>query len=201
MKDDQYTKKHMSDSPNQPADAVVDIRSISETEFQKYFEQVYVEHIDILVKFAFFRLSDKEKAIDVVQDVFVNYFGHLKKVREKTDDHTQGINHKAFLFRSVRNAVIDHYRSKKSYSLDSLLEEGFDVDMDEDGGYTETEQKLNQKHLISKIKELKPKQQELIYMRYIEDMSVSDIAQALDERENTISVQIHRIIETLKKKI
>ena len=188
----------MSDSHTQVTTAH-DIRSISETEFYQYFEQLYREHVDALIKFAFFRLTDKDRATDVVQDVFVNYFGHLKKVRDSESEHPQGLNHRAFLFRSVRNAIIDHYRSKKNHSLDALLDEGFEIDYD-DEAFEAVEVGLDHKHLLGKIKELKPKQQELLYMRYIEDMSVSDIAQALGERENTISVQIHRIIETLKKK-
>ncbi len=39
MKEGQYTQKHMSDSQTQAADAV-DIRFISEIEFQQYFEQI-----------------------------------------------------------------------------------------------------------------------------------------------------------------
>ena len=199
MKEGQYTQKHMSDSQTQAADAV-DIRFISEIEFQQYFEQIYGEHVDALIKFAFFRLTDREKAMDTVQDVFINYFSHLKKIREKEEEHSQGLNHRAFLFRSVRNAIVDHYRSKKNYSLDALIDEGFEIDF-EDEGFEKTESGLNRKHLLTKIRDLKPKQQELLYMRYIEDMPVSDIAQSLGERENTISVQLYRIIETLKKKI
>ena len=100
MKEGQYTQKHMSDSQTQAADAV-DIRFISEIEFQQYFEQIYGEHVDALIKFAFFRLTDREKAMDTVQDVFINYFSHLKKIREKEEEHSQGLNHRAFLFRSV----------------------------------------------------------------------------------------------------
>lgn len=199
MKGDHSNHTHMSGTPTK-ADAASDIRSISETEFQMYFETIYQEHVDNLMKFAFFRLSDRERSVDTVQDVFINYFAYLKRIREDDAPHALDFNHRAFLFRSLRNSIIDHYRSKKSYSLDVLLDEGFEVHSEEDATY-QTETALTHKYVLEQIKHLKPKQQELLYMRYIEDMTVQDIALALGERENTISVQLHRVIESLKKRM
>lgn len=175
-----------------------DIWSISETEFSQLFENIYNEYVDSLFRFAFFRLTDKEKSTDVVQDVFTKYYAYLRKVRENNSD--QELNHRAFLFRSLRNAIIDQYRLKKNYSLDNLIEDGLDLKTEEDG-FSKTETDIGFKELLKHIALLKPELQELLYMRYFEDMSVSDIASALNERENSVSVKLHRITETLKKSI
>lgn len=204
MKADHFKSMPNNDGLSLPikvaAEAASHIRSISESEFQQYFENLYHEHVDSLMKFAFFRLSDKEKSTDAVQDIFINYFSFLKKVRENLDKEVPDLNHRAFLFKSLRNSIIDQYRSKKSYSLDSLFEEGFDLRSEEDVT-AGSDTSLTHAHVLTKIKNLKPHHQELLFMRYIEDMSVADIAIALGERENTISVQIHRIIESLKKQV
>lgn len=201
MKADHSHQPHMSGA-HKPAEKADNIGSISETEFQKLFESIYYDHVDTLIKFAYFRLTDQEKAVDVVQDVYSSYYAYLKNIRENPEKHAEKgvLNHRAFLFKSLRNSIIDQYRSRKNYSLDSMFEEGYDLHSDEDVS-SGTETSITHKYVLQKIKTLKPEHQELIYMRYIEDMSITEIAQSTGERENTVSVKLHRIIETLKKHV
>jgi RNA polymerase sigma-70 factor (ECF subfamily) len=178
-------------------DSNTDIWSISDTDFKKNFEQIYYEFIDSLYRFAYFRLSDADKATDIVQDIFIKYFAYLQRLRDT--DTRKDLNHRAFLFQSLRNAIIDQYRLKKTYSLDNLIaEEGYDVHSDEEVG-SATETDIDFKMLTKYITKLKPAQQELIYMRYFEGLSVPEISLTLDERENTISVKLHRITDMLRK--
>lgn len=201
MKADHSHQPHMPGT-EKPAKKADNIGSISETEFQKLFESIYYDHVDTLIKFAYFRLTDQEKAVDVVQDVYSNYYAYLKNIRENPEKHADkgDLNHRAFLFKSLRNSIVDQYRSRKSYSLDSMFEEGYDIHTDEDIE-SGTETSITHQYVLQKIKTLKPEHQELIYMRYIEDLSIGEMAQALGERENTVSVKLHRIIETLKKHV
>lgn len=195
MKEDHTHISHMNDSQK-------DIWSISDAEFKKLFEHIYYEYIDSLYRFAFFRLSNTEKATDLVQDVFIKYFAYLQKLRQADKKEGQAsLNHRAILFQSSRNAIIDHYRVKKNYSLDALIEEeGNEELLSSDEDITiKTETEINFKHLKKHIVKLKPEQQEMIYMRYFEGLSVTEIALALSERENTVSVKLHRITESLKK--
>jgi RNA polymerase sigma-70 factor (ECF subfamily) len=192
MKADHTHISHMNDSNT-------DIWSISETDFKKLFEDIYYEHIDSLYRYAHFRLGEAEKATDLVQDVFIKYFAYMQKLRkgEKKGD----LNHRAILFQSLRNTLIDHYRTRKSYSLDAMIDdEGYDdLIVSEEDISVPTETDINFKKLTPYIVKLKPEQQELLYMRYFEGLSISEISIALSERENTISVKLHRILEVLRK--
>lgn len=195
MKEDHTHISHMNDSYK-------DIWSISDTDFKKLFEQIYYKYIDSLYRFAYFRLSDTEKATDLVQDVYIKYFAYLQKLRDSPQEEGRiNLNHRAILFQSLRNGVVDQYRLKKNYSLDALIdEEGADDLLASDEDITSsTETDINFKELTKHIVKLKPAQQELIYMRYFEGLSVTEISLALNERENTISVKLHRIAEVLKK--
>jgi RNA polymerase sigma-70 factor (ECF subfamily) len=180
-------------------DSNTDIWSISDTDFKKHFEQIYYEYIDSLYRFAYFRITDVDKATDLVQDIFIKYFAYLQKLRDSNT--VKDLNHRAFLFQSLRNAIIDQYRLKKTYSLDSMIdEEGYDMHSDEDvGAATETD--IDFKALVKHVVKLKPAQQELIYMRYFEALSIPEMSLALNERENTLSVKLHRIAESLRKMI
>ncbi len=173
------------------------IKSLSKTEFNSYFENIYNEHIDQLYRFTLFRVSDKEKAIDIVQDVFFKYFKYLTDSMENENELT--FNHKAFLFKTTRNTIIDHYRKKQSQSLDDLLESGYEYSSDEDISHN-TSIDIDYKKLLRFLKDLDLESQELIYMRYVDGMSLGDISQVIGQKENTISVKIHRILEKLKQR-
>ena len=172
------------------------IKSLSKIEFNSYFENIYNEHIDPLFRFTFFRVSDKEKAIDIVQDVFFKYFKYLEDSMSK--ESGVEFNHKAFLFKTTRNTIIDHYRKKQTQSLDDLLESGYEYSSDEDISHN-TSVDIDYQKVVKSLKTLDQDSQELIYMRFIEGLSIGDISQVTGQKENTVSVKIHRILEKLKQ--
>ncbi len=174
-----------------------DIKSLSKTEFNSYFENIYNDHIDQLYRFTLFRVSDKDKAIDIVQDVFFKYFKYLTdSIEDKKDTE---YNHKAFLFKTTRNSIIDHYRKKQSQSLDELVESGYEYSSDEDVSH-DTSVDIDYKLVIKSLKDLDESSQELVYMRFIEGLSLTDISEITGQKENTIAVKIHRILEKLKQR-
>ena len=173
------------------------IKSLSKIEFNAYFENIYNEHIDQLFRFTLFRVTDKEKAIDIVQDVFFKYFRYLEDSLDKDIEIT--FNHKAFLFKTTRNTIIDHYRKKQTQSLDDLLESGYEYSSDEDITHS-TAVDIDYKKVIQSIKTLDIESQELIYMRFIEGLSLGDMAEITGQKENTISVKVHRILDKLRQR-
>jgi RNA polymerase sigma-70 factor (ECF subfamily) len=70
-------------------------------------ESAFRAHYSNLVQFAYFKVSDKEKAKDLVQECFV-------KLWENKSVFEEGGNIKAFLFKILNNAIIDFYRTKKA---------------------------------------------------------------------------------------
>lgn len=173
------------------------IKSLSKTEFNIYFENIYKEHIDQLFRFTLYRVSDKEKAIDIVQDVYFKYFKYLEESKSK--DVEVVFNHKAFLFRSTRNMIIDLYRKKQTDSLDTLLDAGYEYASDDMDISHKTAIDIEYKKLLQSLKNIDKESQELIFMRYIEGLSLQEMSIVLGQKENTIAVKIHRIVEKIKK--
>ena len=173
------------------------LKSISKVEFNSHFENIYNEHIDQLYRFTYFRVSDKDKAIDIVQDVFFKYFKYLTDSLE--NEAEIGFNHKAFLFKTIRNTIIDHYRKKQSQSLDELVDAGYEYSSDEDVSHN-TSIDIDYKEVLKSLKSLDLDAQELVYMRFIEGLSLTDMSEITGQKENTIAVKIHRILEKLKQR-
>jgi RNA polymerase sigma-70 factor (ECF subfamily) len=161
------------------------------TDLKIVFKEAYNDHSDALFRFAYYKLSDREKAKDVVQDTFVKVWEYM------ASDAEEIVNIKALLYRIATNAIIDNYRKKKELSLDSLVEEGFDPNDLRNSGSTmidESEADM----IIKAIHGLDQDDRALMLMRYIDGLSVKEIALATGQRENTVSVRIHRAIKTLK---
>lgn len=162
------------------------------TDLKIQFKATYEEHSDALFRFAFYKLSDREKAKDVVQDTFVKVWEYMAA------DGEEILNVKALLYRIATNAIIDNYRKKKELSLDTLLEDGFEPG-DSHKGHTSMIDESEAEIVISAIHSLEDEDRSLLLMRYIDGLTVKEIALATGQRENTVSVRIHRTLKTLKE--
>lgn len=161
------------------------------TDLKITFKEAYDEHSDSLFRFAFYKLSDREKAKDVVQDTFVKVWEYM------ASDGAEIGNIKALLYRIATNAIIDNYRKKKELSLDSLVEDGFDPN-DHRNSSTTMIDESEAEMVIKAIHDLEDEDRALMLMRYIDGLSVKEISIATGQRENTVSVRIHRAIKSLK---
>lgn len=153
------------------------------------FLEVYDAHSDGLFRYALYKTSNRELALDLTQDSFT-------KVWEYLQDGKDIDNLKAFLYRTLSNMIIDSYRKKKSESLDKLMEDGFDHGHDERGDF---EDALMGESLWRHVNTLEDKYKEVITLRYMNDLSIKEIAQTLNESENNISVRIHRALDKIKQ--
>src|SRR4051812_4820943 len=83
---------------------------------EQSFRSAFDDYADELFRHALYRLSDRDKALDAVQDTFLRA---LDAARAGPDIE----NLRAFLYRTLRNLIIDEYRRKKALSLDEMEEE------------------------------------------------------------------------------
>lgn len=154
------------------------------------FKQAYDENADALFRFAFYKLSDREKAKDIVQDTFVKMWEYLSGNGEVQ-------NMKALLYRIATNAIIDNYRKKKELSLDALAEEGFDPS-DRQNTDSSIIDDSEMEIVIKAIHSLEDDERSILLLRFIDGLSVKEISTITGQRENTVSVKIHRAIKLLK---
>jgi len=153
--------------------------------------EAYDTFADRLYRYAFLRTSSKEVAEDIVQEVFLklcDYIGSGNMISEM----------ERFLMRSIRNAVIDFYRKKKSLSLEMIEEGGFVISDDPDLSFYDD---IDVKRAMRALHELPDKYKDILIMRFVDGLTPQDIAEELNESANVISVRIHRAIGELKKQM
>ena len=167
---------------------------------QREFTQAYEEHADALFRHCFFRVSSRERALELTQEAFMKTWDAIVHGKEIQ-------NHKAFLFRVLNNLIIDEYRKKKSASLDALLEqegvtEGSFSDLTEGGLEDEIakiELHMQSEQLEEALRELPDQYRSAIVLRYIDELTPKAIASILGESENVVSVRIHRGLKKLQE--
>lgn len=155
---------------------------------ERQFLELYERYADAVYRHCYFRVSDKEAAEDIAHETFARMW-------EYAAEGNQADNPKALLYRIAGNLVIDHYRRKKAVSLEVLQEEGFDPRGSDEESVTGEAEGSEALALLAHLPE---KDRAVVAMRYIDGLSVSEIAKLTDETPNVISVRIHRAVKKLR---
>ena len=147
----------------------------------------YNELVNQIFRFIYLKTSNKEIAEDLTQDCFLSTVKYLK------DKEVRNI--KAFLFRTARNKVIDYYRIRNRiiYS-DELVLANEKISSRDDIAI-----KQDARMIIEKLNSLGEEDKEILMMRYIEDMNIKEIAEALGKNEVVVRVRIFRAMQKFKK--
>lgn len=149
----------------------------------------YDKYVSNIYRFVLIKVSDKQVAEDLTQDIFLRTWQHLV-------DKKNIKNFQAFIFRIARNAVIDHYRSshKQELPLEYISESNR---LHDDG--KKLDQSLDADEILKQLSKLKPEYQEILMLRYVEDLSINSISEILEKDKNTIRVMLHRATSKLKE--
>lgn len=165
---------------------------------EKAYLEAFEQYADVLYKHSYFRISDPERARDLVSDTFTRTWDYL--VKGNTVD-----SFRPFLYRTLNHLIIDEYRRKKSESLDVLLDEkevpegAFDELIE--GSLDEVVFTLDAKRVPALLKDMPEAHKEAVVMRFLDGLMPSEIADILDIPVNTVSVRIHRGIAWLSEHV
>ena len=158
---------------------------------EQQLKSAYDDYSDVIYRLCLYKTSDKEQAKDLTQDVFMRFWDYILKKGYVS-------NTKSFLYQIARNLIIDHYRKKKTQSLDVMQENGFDFSADD---YEHIINQSDANIAISIIKKLDKKYRHVVYLRLVEEMSMKEIAITLDISANNATVRFHRGMKQLESNI
>ncbi|MFZ3020002.1 MAG: RNA polymerase sigma factor [Minisyncoccia bacterium] len=159
-----------------------------ETQRQGQLTDAHTSFNTALNAHAFFKVHDHKVGEDLVQDTFMKTWAYLVKGGEIEVM-------KAFLYHILNNLIIDQYRKHKTASLDELLESGFEPSEN----HSETlMNNLDGKAAMLLIHRLPFSYQKIMRMKYIQDLSLTEMSLITGQTKNTIAVKVHRGLEKLK---
>ncbi len=161
------------------------------------FAELYDEYIARMYRFVAFKVESRQEAEDLTSELFLKLWEYLTKSEQKHIDSLNGL-----IYRMARNIIIDHYRkgaSKKEFGIDEyalMLETG-------DKELRRVEAKIDAEKLIQTMKQLKQEYQEILLLRYIEELSIKEIAHVMGKKRTNVRVTLHRartVLEDVYKK-
>jgi len=155
---------------------------------QGILTEAHVDNVKRMNSYAFFKVNNHETGQDLVQDTFMKTWKYLVNGGK--------INlMKPFLYHVLNQLIIDEYRKHKTSSLDIILEKGFEP------GSDPTERVYNVfdgKAALLLIRYLPAKYEKVMRMRYMQDLSLKEIALITGQSQNAVAVQAHRGLVKLK---
>jgi RNA polymerase sigma-70 factor, ECF subfamily len=157
------------------------------------FSSIYEQYFSPVYRYIYFRVQSKVVAEDIAQAVFL-------KVWEKLPDY-QDLKRPplAYFFTIARNKVIDHWRQNKRVEL--FAEEN-DLDKIPDAAKTAEEivsRGLAMEEISRVLEKISSDQQEVIILKFINELSYLEIARILRKNETAIRKIASRGLENLRK--
>jgi RNA polymerase sigma-70 factor (ECF subfamily) len=154
------------------------------------FGEIYDLYVSKIYRFIYFKVSSVEEAEDLTSEVFLKTWQYVSDGKE-----IENLN--AMLYKIARNIVIDFYRdrAKKEILEEELLVKA-EVKKDE---LKKLQINLDLKDIEESLRELKDEYREIIILRFIEELSISEIALILEKSKGAVRVLIFRALETLKE--
>ncbi len=151
------------------------------------FEKVYDKYFQKIYQFVFFKINDTQKTEDICSEVFLRF---VKFVKENDIDNVSAV-----LYRIARNLIIDDSKkNKEDFVGDEILETvKDDTEIDIDDKF------INDEKLFEALNSLSDDYRDVVVMKYINDMSVKDIAEVFHKSESAVKVSISRAIHKMKE--
>lgn len=167
------------------------IKSLKEGN-REAFSILYKQYWTKVYHFCTLYLTSRERAEDVVQEVFIKIWEFRHLIKE--DDHFEG-----FLFIITRNLIFNQFR--KSLNEDfykmtvlSAMESSYDID-------EEIEAYNLSKYIDQLISELPERRRQIFNLSRKEYKSYKEIAVLLNISEKTVKNQISEALKFLKQNI
>ncbi|WP_187293438.1 RNA polymerase sigma-70 factor [Dyadobacter fermentans] len=149
---------------------------------KKDFEALYRLYWQRLYNFALSKTHDRDVAEEIVQDLFVTIWEKRRELRVT--------NYQSYLFVSVRNKVINHYKQAIFADLDSASDS---VAPDYPLFLEELDAALR-----NALGQLPQKTHDIFFLSRFEGKSVSEISSQLAIPERTIEYHITQALRQLK---
>ncbi len=154
---------------------------------------LYQNYFPAIFRYIYWRIGSRVEAEDLTQVVFEKMLRSLPRF-----DNQQGSqSFTAWLFTIARNLLIDFYRRQRR---ELSWEEAADYCADNNnspGSYLERQELLS--WVQTALQGLTVEQQEVVWLRFVEGLSVRETAEIMDRSEEAIRALQYRALQRLRR--
>ena len=154
------------------------------------FGEIYDTHVDRVYRYLLYRVREPSDAEDLTSEVFTRAFANIHRYK------WQGKSFLAWLYTIARNAVTDRRRrDRPTVELDNAYGLAAEGPTAHDHAVLGEEVDA----LRGAVKHLTGEQQEVLVLRFVEDMSSREVANILGKNEGAIRALQFRALGRLRK--
>lgn len=178
------------------------ILAIEDEQERSIAEEIFLTRYDLMCTQAYKILKNEADAQDAVMNAFEHIIEHIHKFRGSSE------NDDKLIYIYTRNAAIDLYRRRKTQGTISIDNPGEDENgkpfmVNYADPNADIEKLIINSDTIAKAEQamaqLPLAYREVIYLRYFNEYSCTDIAKVLSVNTGTVWTRIHRARNALKE--
>ena len=154
------------------------------------FGDLYDQYAPSIYRYLLSRLGNVEEASDVTSQTFL-------KAVEIFPRYTHRGYFSAWLFSIARSKYVDQVRRSK-HGVEAIPEEQVDPQPDPLAEVVATERMAD---LMKCIRALTPEEQELLRLRYVADLSFTEMAELLLKSESAVKKSFYRLLARLQSQL
>lgn len=161
------------------------------------FGKFYDLYISRIYRFIFFKVNSVSDAQDLTSEVFLKLWQYIR-------DGKKIENLNALIYMIARNSVIDFYRQRsRKDDREQLIEENhLPRIIDEDNDLANKQMISSEVTTMLKgLENLKDEYKEVIVLRFLDELSITEISEVLNKTKGSVRVLIHRALNVLKQSV
>lgn len=166
---------------------------------RKNFGRIYDAQVAKIYRYIRFKVSSREAAEDLTAQVFERGWIVYQEGLDPDSDRAEVKNLKALLYQLARHAIADYYRIESRREVVRLGERDLVNEQADLAQEAAERQEMNQ--ILAALNRINPDYQDLIIQRYINGLSIEEIADQSGKSLGAVKTALHRAREALKAEI
>lgn len=159
------------------------------------FTMLYREEVQLLFSYGMQFTQDGELVKDCIHDVFVKLYKNRYRLGEVT-------NVRVYFYIVFKNVILDELRKRdRMFYVEDVSEDMDDTKVSsvEEHFVDEEKEIMDNKRINDLLNSLSPRQREVVYLRFIENMDIKDIADVMKMKYQSVENLLQRSILKARK--
>ncbi|MFC0271559.1 RNA polymerase sigma factor SigX [Metabacillus herbersteinensis] len=161
------------------------------------FQRIYERYHQDIFQFLYYMVKNREQAEDLVQEVYIRVLKSYEKFEGRSSEKT-------WLFSIARHVAIDWFRKQKT--LRQRIIEKFDWERQQFEDETPLPEEIALQNedvqlMYRSLDTCTVDQRAVIILRYLQELSISETAEALGWTESKVKTTQHRALKQLQKEM
>ena len=159
----------------------------------KSFELIYKKYVGVLFRYGIQFTQDEDIVKDAIHDVFVRIYKNRTQLKKE-------VNIKFYLFTALKNSLYNTFKREMVFEkleeqeLYNILDHS-----DENKALSRLEQESTRKVILQLMNQLTDRQREVIYHRFIEELSMEEIGVLMQMNTQSVQNLIQRSLRKMRE--